>query len=215
MDSLHPNQEGLATLFDARRPLTADELAPFGVEFVESPTRLPELQQQYGLPNTVDIGHGPFGANVGLTFVDDYDNGRVIAYVPPEVSLALHEAMLAELDEFAREQADDEALAAATAAEAHNLLPPKAIAALPPLYANEELGEDAIAHLKLFCPWSNWTWYASELDPKERRCFGVVVGHEREYGYFTIGELEELRGPGGLQIERDLHWTPKPLKECR
>jgi hypothetical protein len=211
MDSFHPNQDGLAQLFETGRPLTADELTPFGIEFVESPARLPELRQRYGLPNVVDIGHGPFGAKVGLTFVDD-DTGRVVAYVPPEVSLALHEAML---EQLAKEQAEEEALAVATAAAAHTLLPPEAIAALPPLYTNEALGEDAIAHLKLFCPWSNWTWYASELDPKERLCFGVVVGHEREYGYFSIAELEALRGPGGLQIERDLHWTPQPLKDCR
>lgn len=93
--------------------------------------------------------------------------------------------------------------------------PPEIAAQLPPLYANEEKGEDAIAHLKLFTPWTSWTWYASEYDPAERLCFGVVVGHERELGYFSLAELEEIRGPGGLRIERDLHWKPRPIKECR
>ena len=85
----------------------------------------------------------------------------------------------------------------------------------PTVGANEEKGEDAIALLKLFTPWTSWTWYASEYDPAERLCFGVVVGHERELGYFSLAELEEIRGPGGLRIERDLHWKPRPIKECR
>jgi hypothetical protein len=41
------------------------------------------------------------------------------------------------------------------------------------------------------------------------------VGHERELGYFSISELEEIRGPGGHRIERDLYWRPRPLRECR
>lgn len=87
-------------------------------------------------------------------------------------------------------------------------------AKLPPLYANEALGEDAMAVVKFFTPWSNWTWYASEYDPKERMFFGVVEGHERELGYFSLDEFESVEGPWGLKIERDLHWTPRPLKEC-
>lgn len=113
-----------------------------------------------------------------------------------------------------REHQDDEALAADLARQAHTLIPPEIAAQLPPLYANEGQGEEAIAHLKLFTPWTSWTWYASEYDPVERLCFGVVVGLEREYGYFSLTELEAIRGPGGLRIERDLYWTPKPLQEC-
>jgi hypothetical protein len=87
-------------------------------------------------------------------------------------------------------------------------------AQLPPFYANEEKGDEALALVKFFTPWSGWTWYASEYDPAERLCFGVVVGHEREMGYFSVKELETLRGPAGLRIERDLHWKPRPLREC-
>ena len=115
----------------------------------------------------------------------------------------------------AREQEDEEALAEELARQAHTLMPREIAAQLPPLYANEGQGEEAIAHLKLFTPWTNWTWYASEYDPEERLCFGVVVGHERELGYFSLDELEAIRGPGGLRIERDLYWKAKPLKECR
>ena len=34
-----------------------------------------------------------------------------------------------------------------------------------------------------------------------------------ELGYFTISELEEVKGPFGLGIERDKFWTSKTLKE--
>ena len=43
--------------------------------------------------------------------------------------------------------------------------------------------------------------------------FGLVYGHEREFGYFLLSELEEVRGPMGLPIERDLHFKPKTLAE--
>ncbi len=112
----------------------------------------------------------------------------------------------------ALELQDEEVHAALLGEQAHMLMPPEIAAQLPPLYANEGQGEDAIAYLKLFTPWTNWTWYASEYDPEECLCFGVVVGHERELGYFSIAELEQIRGPGGLRIERDLHWMPKALK---
>ncbi len=41
----------------------------------------------------------------------------------------------------------------------------------------------------------------------------MVDGYCRELGYFVLSELEEVRGPMGLPIERDLHWEPKMLEE--
>lgn len=113
------------------------------------------------------------------------------------------------------EQEADDALARREAHDAHTLVPEEVARRLPPLYSQEEHGEAAIAQVKLFTPWTSWTWYASEYDPEERIFFGVVVGHERELGNFSLDELEAIRGPGGLRIERDLYWTPRPLRECR
>lgn len=84
---------------------------------------------------------------------------------------------------------------------------------LPPLYSQEEKGGDAVAKVKFFTPWSSWTWYATEYDPEEQNFFGLVDGHEKELGYFSLREMEEVKGPYGLQIERDLYWRPKPLRE--
>lgn len=94
------------------------------------------------------------------------------------------------------------------------LLPTDIEKILPPIRSQEAQGFDALAHVKFFTPWSSWTWYASEYDPEDRLFFGVVVGHEREFGYFYLDELERVAGPGGLCIERDLYWRPRPLNEC-
>jgi len=83
---------------------------------------------------------------------------------------------------------------------------------LPGLYAQEHLGGDALAYAKFFTPDSSWTWYATEFDGKDT-FFGLVHGFEKEFGYFSLSELESVRGPLGLPIERDLHWKPKKLKE--
>ncbi len=192
MDRIDSAQVDLWPVLREARPFTADDLSPFGVQIAQTPEEVSELRRQYGLPNALDVGRGVFVAHAALLFIDD-DTGRVVAYVPPDV---------------ANRRRSDEV-------EAHDLLPAHIVRCLPPLYSNEELGDSALAHLKLFTPWSNWTWYASELNPSERLCFGVVVGLEREFGYFPIDELAQLRGPGGLRVERDLHWSPKPLSVCR
>jgi len=84
---------------------------------------------------------------------------------------------------------------------------------LPPLYSQEQV-EDPLVVCKFFTPDSNWTWYAYEFDGEDL-FFGLVYGLETEFGYFSLTELSEARGPLGLPIERDLHFTPKKLSEVR
>jgi hypothetical protein len=92
---------------------------------------------------------------------------------------------------------------------------------LPPLYAQDGKGGKAIVYVKYFTPSSNWTWLCTEGEPVldeaqneiDFKFFGLVFGHEREFGYFLLSELEEVRGPMGLPIERDLHFKPKMLEE--
>ncbi|MFH1726877.1 MAG: DUF2958 domain-containing protein [Pseudomonadota bacterium] len=59
---------------------------------------------------------------------------------------------------------------------------------------------------KFFTPWLNWTWYATEYDPEIRIFYGLVHGYEKEWGYFSLNELETLKGPMGLGVERDLYY---------
>lgn len=97
---------------------------------------------------------------------------------------------------------------------AHELMPVSVRAKLPKLYANEDIGLEALAHVKYFTPDSNWTWYASEFDGEDI-LFGLVSGFEVELGYFTLSELKEVRGPLELPVERDLHFEPKSLRELK
>ena len=83
---------------------------------------------------------------------------------------------------------------------------------LPLLYSQESLGGKAVAHVKFFTPDSSWTFWATEFDGEDT-FFGLVDGHEKELGYFSLRELTEVRGPMGLPIERDLWWKPKTLEE--
>lgn len=95
----------------------------------------------------------------------------------------------------------------------HKLLTDELRQALPGLYATENVAlADKVAVVKYFTPDSSWTWYAVEFDGSDL-FFGLVYGLEREFGYFSLKEMEEARGPLGLPIERDLHFTATRLVE--
>jgi hypothetical protein len=64
---------------------------------------------------------------------------------------------------------------------------------------------DPIFIAKFFNPAGRQTWYATEYDKENNICFGYVTGFDFiEWGYFSIDELETLKLPYGLKIERDL-----------
>ena len=83
---------------------------------------------------------------------------------------------------------------------------------LPKLYEQDSKGLNAIAYVKFFTPDSNWTWYGTEYDGEDT-FFGLVDGFEKELGYFSLSELESVKGPYGLKIERDLYFVPTTLKQ--
>jgi hypothetical protein len=95
------------------------------------------------------------------------------------------------------------------------LLTKAILKATPPLYAMEAAGDSAPIRAKFFAPWTSWTWYMTEYDPEEGIAFGLVDGHELELGYFSIAELESIKGPFGLGIERDIHWGPHTIGEVK
>ncbi len=85
---------------------------------------------------------------------------------------------------------------------------------IPVLYSMEDEA-DPLCHIKLFTPDANWTWYVIEIDDANELCFGYVIGMEKELGYFTMSELESIRGALNLPVERDLSFTPAPLSEIQ
>lgn len=108
------------------------------------------------------------------------------------------------------------------------LLPEGIRAQLPPLYSQEQLGLEALAQVKFFTPDAQWSWFASEGSPVDEDgyydtdkakvdylFFGLVAGFEVELGYFSLSELQEVRGPMGLPIERDRHFEPTTLQKLK
>ena len=97
----------------------------------------------------------------------------------------------------------------------HKLLTKGLAAKLPELYSQDGKGEEAVAVVKFFSPYTGWRWYATEFDGVDT-FFGLVEGFETELGYFSLQELESVTVFGGVPaIERDLHWTPRTLGELR
>lgn len=86
-------------------------------------------------------------------------------------------------------------------------LMPETLRELVPALYSTERDEDPVVHVKLFTPWAAWTWYVAEFDGEDV-CFGLVHGFAREWGCFRLSELREIRGPGGLTVERDMHFEP-------
>ena len=84
---------------------------------------------------------------------------------------------------------------------------------LPALYATEKvLPENKVAVCKFFHPMSSWTWYAIEYNPTEKIFFGWVVGHEKEFGNFSLEEMQSTK-VRGLGIERDRSFRPTKLSD--
>lgn len=81
-------------------------------------------------------------------------------------------------------------------------------------YGNQGGVENPIVIAKYFNPVGPGTWFATEYYPDERLFFGFVSifgDHNDEWGYFSLDELESIKLPFGLGIERDLHFTPQPI----
>lgn len=98
------------------------------------------------------------------------------------------------------------------------MLTKEILARVPALYGQESVAnvDDAIAYAKFFNPCGDGTWYMTEYNPEDGTAFGLVVLHgEREIGYFSIPELESIQLRWGLYIERDIHFKPTKIGECK
>lgn len=86
---------------------------------------------------------------------------------------------------------------------------------LPPLYSQENKGDNAIAYIKFFNPTGSQTWYITEYD-QEDTFFGLYTDStEQELGYFSLSELKAFKGLFGLGIERDMYFEPTEIKNLR
>lgn len=77
-----------------------------------------------------------------------------------------------------------------------------------PLYSQDGKEEKEVV-VKFFNPYSGWRWFVTEGEKQEDGdwlFFGLVEGIEKEWGYFTLSQLESIPTPFNLGIERDLHF---------
>jgi Protein of unknown function (DUF2958) len=98
---------------------------------------------------------------------------------------------------------------------------------LPALYSQEDT-PDPMVVVKFFTPDAGWTWYAIEGSPVDEQgyydtdkekvdfvFFGLVSGLEAELGYFSLSELNSIRGNLGLPVERDRYFQPTRLSAIK
>jgi hypothetical protein len=85
---------------------------------------------------------------------------------------------------------------------------------LPPLYSQEAEAEPTV-YAKFFMPGTGWTWYVTEGGEQDGDFlfFGFVVGFESEFGYFLLSELESVKTPLGLHVERDISFREGKLTD--
>lgn len=72
--------------------------------------------------------------------------------------------------------------------------------------------EDPYPVVKLFTPDAHATWLLTELDPDDcDTAYGLCdVGlGAPELGHVKVSDLEAIRGPNKLPVQRDLHFHPK------
>lgn len=87
---------------------------------------------------------------------------------------------------------------------------------MPKLYATENTPcDDKIAMVRYFIPGTTAQWFGIEYSEEENLMFGFASLFADpimdEYGYFSLDELLGIRGPFGMQVERDLHFTPMKM----
>ena len=92
----------------------------------------------------------------------------------------------------------------------NNLIPKEMKENIPSLYSTEEQS-NPIAYVKLFL--DNWTWYITEISIDDDICFGYVKSSfGSELGYFSLKEIQEVKGSLGTKVQRDLYFKPIGIK---
>ena len=83
---------------------------------------------------------------------------------------------------------------------------------------SQEEVKDPIVVAKFFNPTGAGTWYTTEYNPKEKMFFGYVSIFNDdcdEWGYFSLTELESIKGRFGLGIERYIYFKSRPFSQIK
>lgn len=85
-----------------------------------------------------------------------------------------------------------------------------------PLYSQDGMGEEAEVVVKFFNPAGRGTWLITEgekLENGDWLFFGYCYIYEWEWGEVLLSQLQNMKLPFGLSIERDLHCKGKKVGE--
>ena len=89
------------------------------------------------------------------------------------------------------------------------------LADLPRLYETEEVPlADKIIAMHFFL--GGCDWWIVEFDGKDLLWgYAVLNGDQEngEWGYISLSELRALKVRPGIEVDFDLHWTPKQAKD--
>lgn len=93
----------------------------------------------------------------------------------------------------------------------------KQLFALPKMYSTEKVkSDDKLIRMHFFLGGSDW--YIAEYDSSSRMFFGYSVlngdWEMSEWGEISFDELVSVK-QGFLEVDRDLHWTPKKFSEIK
>lgn len=98
---------------------------------------------------------------------------------------------------------------------------------IPKLKTTENIADnDKVCIVKFFsnAGHSGFRWYAFEGEPVlndngeeiDFLFYGWVAGHEREWGYFSLAELAEVKIKNIIPaVERDQYWKSKTFREIK
>lgn len=83
------------------------------------------------------------------------------------------------------------------------------IATMPQTYESDERGMNAIVYLHYFNEGMDWFITEKDMLAEQRQAFGYADFHDEnaEFGYISISDIVENN------VEIDLYWKPKTLKE--
>ncbi len=84
-----------------------------------------------------------------------------------------------------------------------------------PIGSQDGKGLDAEVLVKYFNPCGRGTWLVTEAEREgdDWRLFGYCHIFEWEWGYLMLSELESLRLPFGMTVERDLYTSGKIVRD--
>ena len=97
------------------------------------------------------------------------------------------------------------------------LLTKEIIKKFPKIYEMDGKPADKVPVVaKFFVPWGAASWYATEYDGEDTFFGFANLGDDQcaELGYFSLSELESIKGPAGMKIERDIYFEAN-LKEVK